>query len=265
MGTSMSGWSPPATGIDLISDMSRDVDQMRRRTRPPRAGQILGPGVAPQAVRIVDWNGDETLFNGFFYSELGALNGPNPAKRWMGTSEVTTDREGVQLVHEMGAVDGQVWRRTFTADVAGVRTFNPWRLQNAPDTDGVWQEYTPVMLGGSLGAGGSTVGRYALTGDTVEFVCLVTLGVGFNLTSQLISIPVIASNIHAFANHLTVKLHDVGQSVWAGSASLYSTSFAVMYLQDGVPGPYLGNVSNGYPFAWGPGDEIAVAGTYRRS
>jgi len=205
MGTAMNGWSTPNTGLDAVGDLSRQVDQVMRRQRPPRASQILGPGIAPNAVRVVDWNGDETLFNGFYYSDVDAVNSPDGTKRWMGTNEVTTAYDGIQTVAEMGVAVPVEWRRTFTADAAGVRTFTAW-VQIYPSTysvtmpifAGPWATTPPVFP--ALGtpftvavAGVMSFQAYASAYNTGFALVQVRVFIDGNSVGEMVGYPTAAS------------------------------------------------------------------------
>lgn len=247
MGTAMNGWPTPATGVDAVADMSRQVDQLTRRARPPRASQILGPGIAPQAVRIPDWNGDETTFNGFYYSDVGALNTPDDARRWMGVSETTTALDGVQTVVELGVDDPEEWRRTFAGDAAGVRTFGPWLQIGRPagsvavgpligpwpgaapgPTDGT--TFTMPRAGWIRGLGNCTgyhsVGVLPISVEFyIDGVLIGTAGgwpPGVNQRCQLNPAPITGSLVTAGTHHLYLRQVS-GNSNMDDGASLFVT------------------------------------------
>jgi len=132
MANPSSSWPVSQDLSQYVGDNERRVAALERRTRIPKASQILGPGIAPWAVRLFDWNDDTTLYNGIFYSELGALNSPNSTKRWIGTSYATAEGSGVQEVVEFG--DGvtapEEWRRLFAASPGSTRVFGAWEHLN---------------------------------------------------------------------------------------------------------------------------------------
>ena len=74
---------------DSMSDYMRQQEKRllheERRPLIRSAAALLGPGFAPFAVPLVDWNADETLFNGHFYSDAGAQNSPDILRAWIGT------------------------------------------------------------------------------------------------------------------------------------------------------------------------------------
>lgn len=63
---------------------------MRQERRPAvtNATQILGPGAAPFAVQINDWNEEEGTFTGVFCSVPGAMNAPDTQGDPAGTPSV---------------------------------------------------------------------------------------------------------------------------------------------------------------------------------
>ena len=75
---------------------------MQQARRPSFKGikQELGPGIAPRAVQILDWNSEECTFNGYFYSVQGVLSSPDPAVRWFGEVWAQDDFNGVQTIRE---------------------------------------------------------------------------------------------------------------------------------------------------------------------
>jgi len=130
-------WRQPQTFADLQRNTEKRVLSQERRPQVRTAADILGPGIAPYAVEILDWNGDETSFNGFFWSQPGAINSPDPAnsKWYMGQVEATSDGFGLQWATEFRDIVGNVWpprsfiRRFFDPGTAGTRTFSAWAEQ----------------------------------------------------------------------------------------------------------------------------------------
>lgn len=145
---SMSGWGAATTGESYVQDTERRLNELGRRTRLPNAKQILGPGIAPWAVQVFDWNDERTLYNGIWYSEVGALNTPDDDFRWIGTTYATQDGRGVQIVRSMGVsvtgVDEYV-RRFWTA-AGATPTYGPWEAQGSTLPMGV-----ALSFGGAWG------------------------------------------------------------------------------------------------------------------
>src|SRR6478735_2775848 len=127
MSQQMSGWPMPADPGTWMSDVDRRLTQQARRGASSAAG-ILGPGLGPHATLVADWNSETATFNGIFYSEVDALNGPDDTRRWMGFCRSTEGVDGVMDLVEFGedVVDPIRYTRTFTTTVAGIRTYGAW-------------------------------------------------------------------------------------------------------------------------------------------
>lgn len=127
-------WRQPITFADLQRNGEKRQLNQERRPQVRTASDLLGPGIAPFAVEISDWNGDETAFNGFFWSQPGAINSPDPtnSKWYMGQVEATEDGFGLQWATEFRDIPGNAWpprsfiRRFFDPGSAGTRSFSAW-------------------------------------------------------------------------------------------------------------------------------------------
>lgn len=125
-------WRQQQSGADWMRDMEKRLLHEERRPGVRTAADLLGPGVAPFSVLVIDWNAAETAFNGFFHSEPGAFNTPGSTRYWMGISQATQDGYGFQRVIEYranptDAVTNQEWIRRFsTPTVGSSRSFTPW-------------------------------------------------------------------------------------------------------------------------------------------
>jgi hypothetical protein len=97
-----------------------------RRPRVSRASDILGPGFAPQAVQVLDWNSTNLLYNGFFYSEPGAANAPEPDVHFLGINIATVDGHGIQVVwsHHEGVTRN--YTREMHAHSNSIPAWAPW-------------------------------------------------------------------------------------------------------------------------------------------
>lgn len=130
-------WRVPQDFADLQRNSEKRQLNQERRPQVRTAADLLGPGLAPFAVEISDWNGDETAFNGFFWSQPGAINSPDVAnsKWYMGQSEATEDGFGLQWATEFRNIAGNAWpprsfiRRFFDPGSAGTRSFSAWAEQ----------------------------------------------------------------------------------------------------------------------------------------
>lgn len=116
--TDMDGW---------MRDKERRTTRQERRPAPRTAQELLGPGIGPSAILVADWNDDVTTFNGMFYSQVGAINTPDPTHAWIGLSLVDADGNGLQRVQRYGAdVGGSVMKRGFSSPTGSTRVYTAW-------------------------------------------------------------------------------------------------------------------------------------------
>ena len=110
--------------------MRRQEKRVLREERRPRitsATDLMGPGLGPRAVEIQDWSGEETEFNGYYYSRPGALHSPNNTKWWMGQSIAQVEGWGIQTVWDYRGTTMPIESHTRRFGlVGGVRVFGPW-------------------------------------------------------------------------------------------------------------------------------------------
>lgn len=115
---------------DWMRDSEKRLMHQERRPQSSTAADLLGPGAAPRAVRIEDWNDQVTTFTGAFYSEPGETNAPDTTSYWMGETFGTPDGYGFQRLTRYrleppttGSWGVQVrrWR-----PVSGLPVFDPW-------------------------------------------------------------------------------------------------------------------------------------------
>lgn len=85
---------------DWMRDMEKRVLHEERRPLVRSASDLLGPGLAPTAVQLLDWNDPATAFNGFFWTAPGAINSPDGNKSWMGFSVCNAIGDGYQMVYQ---------------------------------------------------------------------------------------------------------------------------------------------------------------------
>jgi hypothetical protein len=129
----MKNWPVAVTGQDWVHQTEKRISHEERRPLVRRAADLLGPGLGPRCIRIVDWNADETAFNGFFYSEPGSLNSPDTDVYWMGQVICNDDGFGIQQVWEYRYADPDTnvspiqhyIRRSYNVGT-GTRQFSPW-------------------------------------------------------------------------------------------------------------------------------------------
>lgn len=151
---------PTATSMeDWMIQQEKRVLHEERRPVISTASDLMGPGLAPYAVPLSDWNGEEATFNGIWFSEAdtGVLNSPDPTRPWIGVSYGTVDGAGYQ----------QAWDRSDPV-VSYTRTF---------ETVGVTPTYTDWVLLATGGGGGG------LTAEQVRDIIAAALveGTGIDI------------------------------------------------------------------------------------
>lgn len=150
MGGQNSGRQPLTFG-DWQGDIEKRALNAERRPQIRNASDLLGPGIAPNAVQLSDWDDEATAFNGLFYSEPGALHGPDNTSYWMGVVQVTEAGFGYQRVRRYFSAVGskmlEEWGRTFADPGSGARDYTGWQLWSDPTPLGdpitSWSETPP--------------------------------------------------------------------------------------------------------------------------
>lgn len=116
--TNMEGW---------MRNQGRASAAAARRPGVTNAAQVMGPGLAPNAVELRDWSGEETLFNGFFFSAPGAFNSPDSTKWWIGQSIAQAGGFGIQQVWDYRGTTSPVVTKTRRFTYVGpTRVFSAW-------------------------------------------------------------------------------------------------------------------------------------------
>lgn len=170
-------WRTPVDGADYLRGLEKRVLHEERRPNIRTASDILGPGIAPYCIRLEDWNADETLFNGFWYTEPGAFNAPDNTRYWMGFSLATEAGNGFERVTEFfGPLTDVAWprptyvRKFWTPNPDTPRQWSLWRLEDGTPP-GIISDY-----------GGSTVkaNDYSTANDSTAW----TQASGFTITRQ---------------------------------------------------------------------------------
>jgi hypothetical protein len=113
-----------------MRDMEKRTMHEERRPSIRTAADLMGPGLGPQSVQVLDWNDDITTFNGFFYSEPQAANSPDGTRYWMGYTDANADGYGYQRVYEYRNPSDPTkvasYARIFATVPGSSRTFGSW-------------------------------------------------------------------------------------------------------------------------------------------
>ena len=130
------GWRTNITFQDWMRDIEKRVLNEERRPTIRAASDLMGPGAGPYAVETLDWNADETTFNGWFFSQPGAMNSPDADLSWIGTTEGIADGNGYELVRQYDPVTGvdvtgdSYVRFFYTLPGTGQRLYTDWELSS---------------------------------------------------------------------------------------------------------------------------------------
>lgn len=138
--TSPNNWPQPDQDPELyFRHQEKRILSEQRRPIVRKAADILGPGFAPYATQIDDWNADAAAFNGYFWSVGNADNAPEDigaGETWLGWS-ISQGQTGVQRVYNPAVLDG--WTRSWEV-MSGVRVYGNW----ASDTEPYYPPYVSL-------------------------------------------------------------------------------------------------------------------------
>lgn len=138
--TSPTNWPIPTDADTYFRHNEKRVLHEQRRPTAGNGSSVLGPGFAPYASQIDDWNADEVSFNGYFWSAADAANAPPVGDLpdftlWSGQVIATADW-GIQILQEaplvnQGTASGQgtFAHRKFIrkwSSESGTRIYSGW-------------------------------------------------------------------------------------------------------------------------------------------
>lgn len=89
-------WRTEVDATDYFSHQKKQVQLADRRPVIRRASDLVGPGIAPTAVRITNYNDLLAAYNGFFSSAPGAANAPTTGDSYVGTVVGDAELGGIQ-------------------------------------------------------------------------------------------------------------------------------------------------------------------------
>lgn len=141
--TSPTNWPHPDQDPELyLRHTEKRILKEQRRPIVRKGSDILGPGFAPYATEISDWNANAATFNGYFWSAGDATNAPDDigsSEMWLGWS-VSQGTRGIQRAYNPALMDG--WTRSWEV-ISGVRTYLPW----VSDTEPYYPPYCSLEAG----------------------------------------------------------------------------------------------------------------------
>lgn len=116
----------PMSMEDWMRSAERRLTNVERAKSVGSLAATLGPGIAATTRQVIDWNAPENLLNGWYYSELGALNSPLAALRWFGITTTATIGYGTQQIWSFDDQPRQYMRTFIRSSLSEPGTFTPW-------------------------------------------------------------------------------------------------------------------------------------------
>jgi hypothetical protein len=111
---------------DWMRGQEKRTMHEERRPKIGKASDLLGPGFAPTAVHLNDWNSEEARFNGYFYSYGDASNVPEPGVMiWFGHI-ISSGHHGEQTLWSHGPLPTRILRRYFHVHSNQMPVYGPW-------------------------------------------------------------------------------------------------------------------------------------------
>lgn len=90
-------WRPTVTMDDWMRDIEKRLMHEERRPPVAPAEDVVGPGFRPYAVVVRDWDSDDPIVGGHFYSDANqVVNSPDDTKHWIGIVQSNPYGQGVQ-------------------------------------------------------------------------------------------------------------------------------------------------------------------------
>lgn len=151
-------WAIPTDALSVFKAQEKRLTQEERRPRITKASDIMGPGLGPWAVEMVDLDSEAAAFNGMWYVPEGAVGSPDDTKKWMGLTIGHPERGGMQIMWTFEGADAPhvSMQRGFDIAPAGTtRFFSAWTAIGGgggpdPDPPTVWQSFIeedPMLFG----------------------------------------------------------------------------------------------------------------------
>lgn len=125
------------TGADAGDYFSHQKKQLQVADRRPvirRASDLVGPGIASQAVRVSDLNGELATFNGYYSVSVGTNGAPNSVENFIGFTIADAEFGGQQKF--TGLTSGTEYNRTFIRNPSDETSivYSPWSGQRVLPT-----------------------------------------------------------------------------------------------------------------------------------
>lgn len=157
-------WRTETNAEEYFGHQRKTLDLANRRPVLWKAGDLVGPGIGANAVRLTDFNDTLATYNGFYSSDVGASNGPDSSVTTLTTALVAGASVSLLQVSALTAsiepgTYVQVSAMTSTGLVSQVFVANTSRAIGATNI-----QITPATLtlsfavGSRVGAGSTYIG-----------------------------------------------------------------------------------------------------------
>lgn len=110
-----SNWRQVVDASDYLGAQKKRLAMLERRPGARQLASLLGPGIVPQATRLIDFDEETALFNGFFSAAPGTPNAPNTTHAFIGYVVSDASLGGLQMFTSI--TSGVTYRRTFARNV----------------------------------------------------------------------------------------------------------------------------------------------------
>jgi hypothetical protein len=117
----------PTDFESYLRRLEKRLARLERRPVTMPTADLLGPGLAAQAVQIMDWSSADATRNGFYYTGVGGINVPDDTRSWTGQVIAKDDGTGMQQVWSADEAEPQQWTRTYAPDGQGGLLFTEWK------------------------------------------------------------------------------------------------------------------------------------------
>lgn len=108
-------WRADTNADTYFGHQQKKTNVADRRPVIRKPADLVGPGIAAEAVRIADFNNLLATYNGYFSAEIGAFGAPNDDEPFVGITVMDASLGGFQLFTGLGTGVGlgATWRRRF--------------------------------------------------------------------------------------------------------------------------------------------------------
>jgi hypothetical protein len=138
-------WRTETDATDYFGHQKKKVQVSDRRPVIRKPSDLVGPGIAANAIRITDFNDHLATFDGFFAAAVGALNAPN-GEALVGFVSSDIELGGVQTF--IGLTTGQTFQRVFNRNPSDAATlyWGDWEVLSDGTGGASFLETLPVSI-----------------------------------------------------------------------------------------------------------------------